>query len=85
MSYPIDDMILPVVDADAAKFLAARYTQIASETAGGAKVTRDQALEAMNAAWGVPYPDFHALNFLSERRMPLDQQSIFSDQEHEAR
>jgi multiple sugar transport system permease protein len=77
MSYPIDDMILPVVDADAAKFLATRYTQIASETAGGAKVTRDQALEAMNAAWGVPYPDFHALNFESERRMPLDQQSFF--------
>lgn len=78
--YPIAELLVPVSDLHAARFLAASYT--AEWRRSHPEATRGeagrQALALMSERWGLPMPSFYAASFeKSEGREPYWQQSWF--------
>ncbi len=79
-AYPLEDMVGPVDNSDAAGFLARRYSDLWTAQHPG-EPGGPHALGLLSQAWDVPYRSFFALSFQREVRLPLHQQSFHFPQD----
>jgi ABC-type glycerol-3-phosphate transport system permease component len=88
-AYPKEDTICPVIDPQAARFLAAEYIrQWKKQNPGNdasSKEIRKQALSLLSKSWGIPYPEFYSVQLQREMRLPLNQQSFFPPEDNKYR
>jgi ABC-type glycerol-3-phosphate transport system permease component len=81
LSYPVEDSVATFTNEQAGSFMALRYGRLWAaqnpETAGkfSPKAQAQAGLELLSKAWGVPIPSYFSVNFQSENRAPMGQQT----------